>query len=383
MKTLVDAARDYRRRGWSVIPVMDKVAVGGWKRFQAAPPDPGSLSRIFSRSDINGIAVVMGPVSGWLAVRDFDVSGAYESWAGDHPDLADVLPTVRTGRGHQIYHQAKKEMYVTLTDGEYRGDSKHYCVVPPSLHPSGVTYTWTVPLPDGPLPVVDSSVFLTGECNRGDRSDKEDSQSPQSPQFPLLHSPEMTEIITKTLPTLQGQRHKRIFKLARYLKSIGSLANAEFATLRPILQEWHRQALPIIRTKDFAETWADFLESWKAVKVPVGDGVIDVAFERALTSPAPRQVVEVYGLGAVALLASLCRELQRIADKDEFYLDCRGAGDLLGISHVSAWRFLNILCADGVLIPGTKGSMATMKASRFRYIGDRDPRELVSGSGLC
>ena len=34
----------------------------------------------------------------------------------------------------------------------------------------------------------------------------------------------------------------------------------------------------------------------------------------------------------------------------------------------TAWRYLDVLCADGVLTAGAKGSKATRKASRFRVI---------------
>ena len=42
-------------------------------------------------------------------------------------------------------------------DGEYRGDGGHYCLLPPSRHPSGEVYRWLVPLPAGPLPRVDDA----------------------------------------------------------------------------------------------------------------------------------------------------------------------------------------------------------------------------------
>lgn len=47
--SILDAALDYRHRGWSIIPVQNKVAVGSWKKFQKAPPDPCTIPSLFSQ----------------------------------------------------------------------------------------------------------------------------------------------------------------------------------------------------------------------------------------------------------------------------------------------------------------------------------------------
>jgi hypothetical protein len=70
------------------------------------------------------------------------------------------------------------------------------------------------------------------------------------------------------------------------------------------------------------------------------------------------------------LLASLCRKLQRQAGDADFFLDCRTAGRLLGVPHNTAWRWLMVLCADGMLRAGEKGSQAKHRASPFRYVAD-------------
>src|SRR5207247_1366771 len=78
-----------------------------------------------------------------------------------------------------------------------------------------------------------------------------------------------------------------IFKLARHLKAIPALRDADFGTLRPILETWHLRALPYIATKPFVESWADFLESWNKVKTPAGQGAVETAFCKAVASAPP------------------------------------------------------------------------------------------------
>jgi hypothetical protein len=106
------------------------------------------------------------------------------------------------------------------------------------------------------------------------------------------------------------------------------------------------------------------------MKYTAGHGKIEAVFEVALKSQPPQKAVALYEEEPLRLLASLCRELQRQAGDEDFYLDCRMAGRLLGVPHNTAWRWLTILCADGLLRAGEKGSQAKRRASRFRYVGD-------------
>src|SRR5262249_39816067 len=126
----------------------------------------------------------------------------------------------------------------------------------------------------------------------------------------------------------------------------------------------------------FVETWADFVQAWKRVKLAHGEGPVDVAFARALATAPPPKAMELYGEGPIVMLASLCRELQRMVGDDDFFLDCRTAGQLIGVDHTTAWRYLEVLCADRMLLPGAKGSKAAHKASRFRFMGTSLPESM-------
>ena len=61
-----------------------------------------------------------------------------------------------------------------------------------------------------------------------------------------------------------------VFELARALKAIPALADAEARDSRDPVRRWHERALPIIGTKPFDETWADFVTAWPRVKHPKG-----------------------------------------------------------------------------------------------------------------
>jgi Bifunctional DNA primase/polymerase, N-terminal len=384
---LLTAALAYATRGWSIIPVIGKKAAGGWKRLQKQAAEQAELRKMFAKPGVTGIAVILGTVSGGLAVRDFDCVEAYDAWAKAYPDHAARLPTVQTARGFHVYFRVTDEVFRTFDDasGELRGDSKHIVVLPPSLHPDGAVYRWLIPLPDVDLPFVDP--YEAGLCDREYRVDRANTvdRAATRPHAPpaLLLAPTLSSLLQEeiekafaaTLPSRLGQRYRCIFRLARELKGIESLSIASIGDLRHIVKEWHERALPVIGTKPFLETWADFVQAWNNVRVPAGQGAIEIALERAMASVPPQRVVELYteNENEIILLVKVCRELQLIAGDKEFFLDCRTAGKMIGAHPTTAWRYLEVLVADGILMRGDKGSFEKRRASRFRFI-DQEPR---------
>jgi hypothetical protein len=131
----------HERFGWSLVPVRGKKAVGRWKQHQVKAPSARVLQVLFSPATVTGAAVIHGPVSGGLVIRDFDDAGAYRDWKRSHRSLARKLPTVRTDRGFHVYFRGPS-LFEKLSDGEYRGTPGQYTLVPPSRHPSGRLYEW-------------------------------------------------------------------------------------------------------------------------------------------------------------------------------------------------------------------------------------------------
>jgi hypothetical protein len=161
MSDLLNQAIRYSKMGWSLVPVKlgTKEAAVRWKRYQTERATEATVRR-WCEKDI-GLAVVGGPVSGGLVIRDFDDAGAYDRWATDHADLAARLPTVQTARGHHVYARMATDVgTIHCGDGEIRGHGA-YTLLPPSVHPSGQIYRWLIEPHDG-LPTVDSEVFGVG-----------------------------------------------------------------------------------------------------------------------------------------------------------------------------------------------------------------------------
>lgn len=176
------------------------------------------------------------------------------------------------------------------------------------------------------------------------------------------------DAINATLPSGVGFRNDRVFCLARHLKRIPELADAELDVLKPIVKEWYRRALPFIGTKDFLETWADFVYGWDRVRYAAGQEPIYAMFKKAIALPAP-SIAEKYDSLPMRQLVQLCYFLQeQEGSGGVFRLDCRTAGSLIGVSHKQANKYLNLLKREKVLETVSVGTPG--RASRYRFVAD-------------
>jgi hypothetical protein len=133
--------------------------------------------------------------------------------------------------------------------------------------------------------------------------------------------------------------------------------------LKAVVTLWHARALPVIRTKEFEETWHDFETAWLAAKRPHGIAV-HVAFQAAQRAP----LGPIDDNADLGVLASLCRYLAGADGR--FYLACRTVEALFGVSRMTAWRWLKALQFCGVIELLTKGTLKAHRASEWRIKED-------------
>jgi len=182
----------------------------------------------------------------------------------------------------------------------------------------------------------------------------------------------LSRLVLEHLPAGPGRRNRRVFELARALKSIPWLADAggqDLDRLEPCLRVWHNEGVRrgVIATVNFSETWIDFLRAWPKVRFPKGQEPMVAVFQKAFEGPLPA-VAERYDQRGLRLLVALCRELQRAAGAEPFFLACRTAGRLLDVSHVQAHRWLFLLVHDGIIEVVEPGDRSKRRASRYRYL---------------
>lgn len=386
MTNILTEALEYRARGWSIIPIKSgtkKPACRTWEPFQNAAATATTIKRWFPLDTAKGLAVICGPVSGNLVIRDFDKLESYERWADEFPEFAAKLPTVETSRGRHVYCRADLQKIIKYDDGELRGNG--YCLLPPSRHPSGHQYRWLIPLGDE-LPFVDVAAAgllidysvpgVDPPCVRANVTQSTQVTQEHTGTLRILvgvgECPETEELntaiekaIAATLPHQHGARHRAVFEFARHLKAIPALTAAHAANLMACVRKWHSLALPHIQTKPFEETWCDFLKAWPKVEFPAGESPLNQLYATAVAHPAKDVWYEQVG---PRVLVTFVRELHRASNGGEFFLSCRSAATLFGITPMTVSRWLLLLEHDGIIRTVEKGSRTTRKASTFRCL---------------
>jgi hypothetical protein len=327
---------------------------------------------MFERRDVGGLAVVLGSASGgrnWvLCCRDWDDLDAYFRWREEHPELAAILPTVVTpGGGRHVYCRLRgPDLFVTFPDGELRASNKCYVVLPPSHHPKGGTYRWVklpVNLRDFPVLDVEDTGFLPSlpqprRAVRGRPSDGRTAAS-HAPSPDITRLQELPcavrEAVLRSLPYGAGERNGKLLYLARSLADIEPAAPAT-AWVDAVFG-WWQAALTVIKTKDWATSWRDFVRAWDMVQIPVSSSLpITLMTEAAvLAGSDPRNRV-----------MAACSALASASETGRFYLAGRLASRVTGIPHRSAAEILKDFVRDGFLSidkagrPGRRRRTATV-----------------------
>ena len=370
----LSAALAYHALGWSIIPVAaDKKPSVKWKLFQTNRADEQQIRDWFDKRDDLGLGVVLGAVSGGLTCRDFDVEAAYRTWAAQNPELAKTLPTAKTARGFHVYFLSELDHTEKFTDGELRGKGA-YVVIPPSCHPSGVQYRWIIPPTTG-IPKLDYQLFQSTYLQK--RQSNMASVSSVS-SVSSVGSSEWDGVIACCLPTKERERNAKIFELARWLKAEPALKDAGSTVLEQIVRKWHQRALPVIATKSFSETMADFEHAWDSVKFPKGMNVVEAVWPIVRAGTWPSEA-EKYDSEDMRWLVALCLGLQDYRwPERQFFLSCRDGGKVLHRDHNDVAKWLKMFVHDGLLAafpqPGRR------KATRYCYLGPswKEPDESAS-----
>src|SRR5215831_10259540 len=162
--SIIEAAINYRRRGFSVIPIIakDKKPMVQWEPYQKELASEGTINHWFISWPNANVAIVTGAISDCVVI-DLDTAEAKDEIKALVPDDdLSAVPRVRTGRGG--YHLFFKHPGVNiqtragvLPKTDVRGDGG-YVVTAPSIHESGKSYKWEVPL-NGELPNLPAKLF--------------------------------------------------------------------------------------------------------------------------------------------------------------------------------------------------------------------------------
>jgi len=180
-------------------------------------------------------------------------------------------------------------------------------------------------------------------------------------QVPL--SPVVEQLIAETLPRQAGERNGSIFQFGRRLQhAFPGRSPDEF---RDVVRKWHEMALPVIRTKEFAITWNEFVFGFDRVEQEYG-AVMDAILAELPNTPLPLGI-DTLGYGDQGNeLVKVCFLLQQHHDPEPLFLSARIAGGLIDMHFTDANKVMATLVRDGVITLVKKG--AGRFASRYRFI---------------
>jgi hypothetical protein len=127
----------------------------------------------------------------------------------------------------------------------------------------------------------------------------------------------------------------------------------------PIVEHWWERTLPTIRTKDFRESWIDFVVAWQRVRSP-GEGAILTGVGEWVRAQTDDPLMR---------LELACEAIQSRQGDQTFFLGCRTAAGLIGTSKSHAAKLLAQLVEARVLRVEKPSDNPQRKAVVYRYCG--------------
>jgi hypothetical protein len=279
--------------------------------------------------------------------------------------------------------------------GDLRCDNKHYVVVPTGYYHNRYWLEEPAGLEDFPVLTLDQTGFhpppssspspttvappASSKCVTPGRSPDRDAEV----------VPDTVEgIIRCCLPEGPGERNACLGKLARYLRRLPGLGDADEDVVEPYVRAWHGQAVDSVRDKAWETSWGEFCRWWRTCKPTVAGGW-EAAVARALERDCPPEASH-YLSPAVRKLATLCAGLQRDLGELSFFLSCREAQKWCGFgTWRTALRWLGRFVDAGLLELVKKGEPGVRgKASEYRWrpllaSPRRDEPSVDVGAGLA
>lgn len=394
---IIAAAMEYARRGWSVFPTtIDKKPALSRVRYAPVcerPTAPAAIASLFAGKGWTGIGLRLGSISGNVYVRDFDRLDAFEKWTMLHPDLARLLPTVKTtARGFHVYGVWPGVKTADFDDGELRGEGA-YVIAPPSWarskpHLRAGRYEWVRDFEGfDAVKGVDPAkagldVVVVGEdkrprhsitaSNDSDNSHNSKDSNTSNTSNTFVFEPWTLEFaIQRTAVTAQGQRDSHLLMFARAMLRVPGTKQCKQPELMAAFREWWTRGVAHMNDKDFDSNYGEFLRALRTARVPLDVEPVRVAMEAARLSDTPAWARDLRD-PRCQQLATFVRELARISNP--FFLSqqtgSRAISTATGpLPGKTVWEWLRLFCELGAIRVMQKGAAHPGgKATRYEYL---------------
>jgi len=280
---LIEAAVEYSKIGWSVIPIRalddphpddpdnDKRPYVKWKKHQGARADEAQIRAWWKKWPKARVGIVTGKISNIVAI-DFDGPGTREKFEAQICELPDTIMQ-NTGRIDGGFHAlfvhpgGKHNLRPVVGDDhgvdgiDVRADGA-YIVVAPSPHKSGRIYTWGKidPIEHGLDDLLDLPQEVLDFCNRPSKfhAPKKVTEDTYDPDQPRNKPGWVNDLLWGVR---EGQRNHSCAKLAGYYLRFfgGDVDNTTMA-----LEGWNTRNDPPLNRKEIQKV-VDSIKSREGV----------------------------------------------------------------------------------------------------------------------
>jgi hypothetical protein len=391
--SIIAAAMEYARRGWSVFPTtIDKEPALRRKRYAPVcerPTAPAAIPSLFAGTGWTGIGLRLGRVSGNVYVRDFDRLDAFEKWTTLYPELARLLPTVKTAaRGFHVYSVWPGVKTAEYDDGELRGEGA-YVIAPPSWarskpHMRAARYEWVrdfegfdavngvCPVAAGLGVVGAAEQHSTTASNHSDNSHNSEDSNTSNTSNTFVFDPWTLEFaIQRTTVTAQGQRDRHLLMFARAMLRVPGAKQWKQPELMAAFREWWTRGVAHMNDKDFDSNYGEFLRAVRTARVPLDVEPVRVAMQAAQLSDTPAWARDLRD-PRCRQLATFVRELARISNP--FFLSQQTGSRAISTATAplpgkTVWEWLRLFCELGAIrVMQTGAAHPGGKATRYEYL---------------
>lgn len=209
------AALEYIEHGLAVIPLEPKLKTPATKHgLNDWTDNPGDVNNWWALGYNFNVGIVCGQVSGGLVVIDLDAHGGADGretlrdWEVTNGELPETVTSITGSGGKHLLYRASFSVRPSTNAAlgvDIRGDGS-YIVAPPSIHPNGERYEWSISPDDCDIATADDRVLAFIDYVRPAHADKFDAQGRYEP-FAL---PERIGA---------GERNDTLFRYAAQLRS--------------------------------------------------------------------------------------------------------------------------------------------------------------------
>lgn len=258
------AAREYIGRGWAVIPLVPgdknpatRHGLNDWTDNPEQADVWWGQGKYRGRGNPSyNVGVVCGQVSGGLVVIDIDEGGdeVLRDWEGAHGRLPETVEQVTGSGGRHLFYRTGREIRPSV-NGELhidiRGDGS-YVVAPPSIHPNGTAYEWSVSPDDMDVADANERVYAFIEFARPASM----GEGERKPRFELPEA-------------IESDRNSTLFRYASSLREKGLDGDAILAVLESTNAARCRPPLPEHEVRKIAGSVLRY-EEGNVLKRPAG-----------------------------------------------------------------------------------------------------------------